>query len=570
MGITDLAVLAAASRWRLQHHAPGCLARCCLLGRRFVLLVRAQVLFSGFFVCFFSPRSNAAFVFDIFLAPLFCLILVVKAQQGVRCDGLTNITTTGSGFISDGSGPGNYSSSQMCIWSFSLPAGFYVVFDFRSFQTECGFDMLYIFDGGSSDDPLLGVFSGDWTEPDRQLPRLSTHGSQALIIFAVDLYLEANGFELSYIATRCPYDCSGRGVCEPVNGTCTCLSNYAGDYCEIDTFNTLQRQTVPCTGRTRLCTCPANFTTTQASLIGTTGGFYEVLTPQLFCNQSTASEPPYMPCSPCENVTQSRMWQQSSCYGLSPLPPDRIGGATGIFVFAFLLILILSVCGLVALVMVRFRRGELPPNVLLMHMGPREGDLRPPAPIARYFAVLGRGASKAARPVLFPLVFVESGLAEPLQAAVIEMPLGAGSEAATRLVRIGMAVSLLDGSGPRRAERGAEHADIGTMPLEPGATGAAALAGEEGVLLTAQATAYWATPARSAQPASPAPHVSPASQAPPASQAAPHAPAAHASAPDQALRPPVAANESSDLEPYHAYRRTSTSSGSASDSSSSS
>lgn len=74
------------------------------------------------------------------------------------CNIIRNRLTNLSGIITDG--PGNYSENNQCSWLIdpsstnTTPLRLYL----NHFATECSWDHLYIYDGGSIYDPLLAVF----------------------------------------------------------------------------------------------------------------------------------------------------------------------------------------------------------------------------------------------------------------------------------------------------------------------------------------------------------------------------------------------------------------------------
>jgi hypothetical protein len=62
-----------------------------------------------------------------------------------------------TGFVTDGWG--NYTEDNTCAWLIHTGRTDSVVrLSFREFQTECGWDNLYIYDGDSAFDPLIAVF----------------------------------------------------------------------------------------------------------------------------------------------------------------------------------------------------------------------------------------------------------------------------------------------------------------------------------------------------------------------------------------------------------------------------
>ena len=56
-------------------------------------------------------------------------------------------------------GYGNYSEDNICTWLIDSESNTEPIYlKFNEFSTECGWDHLYIYDGGSIVSPLLSVF----------------------------------------------------------------------------------------------------------------------------------------------------------------------------------------------------------------------------------------------------------------------------------------------------------------------------------------------------------------------------------------------------------------------------
>eukprot|EP00794_Sanderia_malayensis_P010746 gene10746-11897_t len=101
-----------------------------------------------------------------------------------------------------------------------------VTVKFTEFATECSYDFLYIFDGGTYQSPLLGSLTGNDLPGD-----ITSSSHQMLIMLFSDSYKVSTGFKLTYEATDCPRKCSNAGTCSP-SGKCSCAANYKGDYCQ--------------------------------------------------------------------------------------------------------------------------------------------------------------------------------------------------------------------------------------------------------------------------------------------------------------------------------------------------
>ncbi|MBA3665231.1 MAG: T9SS type A sorting domain-containing protein [Bacteroidetes bacterium] len=71
----------------------------------------------------------------------------------------TYTSSTGSFYDSGGSGA-NYSNDERKFWLFTKAGATNITLSFTSFNTENGYDHLYIYNGGSVNSPLVGQFTG--------------------------------------------------------------------------------------------------------------------------------------------------------------------------------------------------------------------------------------------------------------------------------------------------------------------------------------------------------------------------------------------------------------------------
>jgi hypothetical protein len=77
-------------------------------------------------------------------------------QSGIRY-------TCGGNFYDDGGPSSNYSSSIARAMTFISPDNSRLNFNFSAFYTESGFDRLWIYDGPSTQYPLIGIYSGSYS-----------------------------------------------------------------------------------------------------------------------------------------------------------------------------------------------------------------------------------------------------------------------------------------------------------------------------------------------------------------------------------------------------------------------
>ncbi|MCB9189736.1 MAG: PKD domain-containing protein [Flavobacteriales bacterium] len=105
-----------------------------------------------------------------------------------------NITTqtsaSGSLFDSGGS-TGNYTDDERYLWLIQPTGASNVTITFNSFDIEANWDYMFIYDGTTTDDPLLGTFTGT-TNPGT----ISSTGGALLIEFRSDCATTSSGWEI--------------------------------------------------------------------------------------------------------------------------------------------------------------------------------------------------------------------------------------------------------------------------------------------------------------------------------------------------------------------------------------
>jgi hypothetical protein len=105
--------------------------------------------------------------------------------------------TASSGTNYDSGGPsGNYSSGERTLTLISPPGATSVTVNFTSFNTEAGFDNLFLYDGKTTASPLIGQYSGT-TGPGT---KTASSGSM-LIEFRSDCATTAAGWNATYTST---------------------------------------------------------------------------------------------------------------------------------------------------------------------------------------------------------------------------------------------------------------------------------------------------------------------------------------------------------------------------------
>jgi len=134
----------------------------------------------------------------------------------VYCTGPDTLTAI-NGTISDGSGPlNNYEINMNCSWLISPQSVYdsvsYISFEFNRLNTEENTDVVKVYDGPSTSDVLLGVFSGN------NIPQLfQSTGNEVLVTFETDNEISGEGWFLSY-ACEIPEWCNGlESLTEPID-----------------------------------------------------------------------------------------------------------------------------------------------------------------------------------------------------------------------------------------------------------------------------------------------------------------------------------------------------------------
>ncbi|XP_064465607.1 attractin-like protein 1 isoform X2 [Ornithodoros turicata] len=147
-----------------------------------------------------------------------------------RCGGRLRLTEP-YGVITNG--VGNYSKDMKCTWLVlsGIPNAT-IRFHFSHFETECGWDHLYVYDGDSMFAPMVAAYSGLLLPKGSlsKLPEMVTHSGSAFVHFYSDAVYNMSGFMLTYRVNGCPRNCSHHGVC--FEGACTCSAGWVGEACD--------------------------------------------------------------------------------------------------------------------------------------------------------------------------------------------------------------------------------------------------------------------------------------------------------------------------------------------------
>jgi Zn-dependent metalloprotease len=123
-----------------------------------------------------------------------------SSSNNTTCSG-TQIFTSLTDTITDGSDTFNYAPGSDCYFLINPSNAVSIELYFLEFSTQDSADVVTIYDGGSTSDPILGEFSGD------SLPSfLYASGGEMLIHFYSNDTIEKQGFEFYYIANTSTSD----------------------------------------------------------------------------------------------------------------------------------------------------------------------------------------------------------------------------------------------------------------------------------------------------------------------------------------------------------------------------
>jgi len=107
----------------------------------------------------------------------------------------TTFTTNSGTLFDSGGSQGEYSNSERLFWLIQPPNTDYIDLNFTEFEIETNKDYLYIYDGDSINDPLIGAYTGT------SIPPITSTGGSLLLEFRSDCIDTAIGWEADYYAT---------------------------------------------------------------------------------------------------------------------------------------------------------------------------------------------------------------------------------------------------------------------------------------------------------------------------------------------------------------------------------
>lgn len=128
--------------------------------------------------------------------------------------------TTRSGSIATGNNSAGYQNNQSCSWYIHpIDSVSHIDIDFKRFQTEATNDVLSIYQGSTTSDPLIGTFSGDSLPNDLSIP-----AAEVFITFTSNTSIPDEGFLIDYYG-NVPAFCTNLEFLTDPSGTITDGSN---------------------------------------------------------------------------------------------------------------------------------------------------------------------------------------------------------------------------------------------------------------------------------------------------------------------------------------------------------
>ena len=111
--------------------------------------------------------------------------------------------TSSSGTIHDSGGAsGNYGDDERVYWLIEPPGATSVTISFTSFDLELNWDYMYLYDGNSVHDDLIGVYTGTSTPG-----TITAESGSVLIEFRSDCATTNPGWTASYTSSTAPLSC---------------------------------------------------------------------------------------------------------------------------------------------------------------------------------------------------------------------------------------------------------------------------------------------------------------------------------------------------------------------------
>jgi len=106
---------------------------------------------------------------------------------------VTTVSNLSGTFFDSGGTTGNYQNDERFIWKFEAPNSTNVTVDFTSFDVELDWDRLFIYDGDSINDPIIGVWTGT-----NSPGQITSTGGSLVVEFRSDCGTTSPGWNATY------------------------------------------------------------------------------------------------------------------------------------------------------------------------------------------------------------------------------------------------------------------------------------------------------------------------------------------------------------------------------------
>lgn len=159
------------------------------------------------------------------LAVLGCL---VASAQAAYCSGAVTLTDATGTFESNDSG--DYAPDMHCSWLISPPGVETVTVSFTQIMIETENDLIYIYDGATTEAPLILEYHGGFDQTGAAKQIYASSGPSMLIVFTSNSNQEFSGFKASYYSGNA-WSCHGTQTLTASTGSFT--SGTRADYHDV-------------------------------------------------------------------------------------------------------------------------------------------------------------------------------------------------------------------------------------------------------------------------------------------------------------------------------------------------
>lgn len=124
-----------------------------------------------------------------------------------------------------------YGTNLTCEWLINSTTDSVIILDFDTFDTECGFDFVYVYDDDGFDPNTVLVAQSGNTLP---ASVVAYSGHMHIILFSDANYVRS-GLVANVTVTTCSSSaCSAHGTCQASSNTCLCDAGWGGWDCSIE------------------------------------------------------------------------------------------------------------------------------------------------------------------------------------------------------------------------------------------------------------------------------------------------------------------------------------------------